>query len=71
MHFFSTVFARLSAQCGLRLGNFSEVGVLAIFHFTAPLNDCLSERNISYPPCTKRDTAWYLREASRIPFLQG
>ena len=45
-----TVFARLSAWCGCKLGIFSEVGVLAVFHFTAPLNDCRSEHNGRY--CT-------------------
>ena len=34
----------------MQVGNFSEVGVLAIFRFTAPLNDCRSERNGRY--CT-------------------
>ena len=45
-----TIFARLSAWCGCKLGNFSEVGVLANFRFTASLNDCLSERDGRY--CT-------------------
>ena len=39
-----TIFARLSAWCVYRLGKFSVEGLLAIFHFTAPLNDCRSER---------------------------
>ena len=46
----NTVFAWISAPCGCKLGIFSEVGVLAIFRFTAPLNDCRSERNGRY--CT-------------------
>ena len=42
--FIVTVFARLSARCGSRLGKFSEEGMLAVLCFTAHLNDCLSER---------------------------
>ena len=46
----TTVFPRLSARCECKLGNFSEVWVLAIVRFNAPLNDCRSERNGHY--CT-------------------
>ena len=42
------IFTRLSARCRCKLGNFSEVGVLAIFHLTTPLNDCRMDCNGRY-----------------------
>ena len=38
-----TVFARLSALCGCKLGNFSVAGVLSNICLTAPPNECRSQ----------------------------
>ena len=35
-----TVFARLSAPCGCKLGNFSVAGILSNIRITAPPNEC-------------------------------
>ena len=48
--FVFTVFTQLSAQCGQRLGKFSVEGMMTIIRFTAPLNDCRSQRISRY--CT-------------------
>ena len=60
----NTVFAWLRARCGCKLGIFSEVGVLAIIRFTAPLNDCRSERNGHY--CTFALSLFNLLRRSQI-----
>ena len=62
--FVCTVFARLSARCRCKLGNFSLVGVLAIFRFTAPVNDCRSEHYGRY--CTFALSLFNLLRRSQI-----
>ena len=57
----NTVFARLSAPCGCKLGIFSVTGVLSNICITAPPNEC---RSWCYVPQQEIADRWQLRSPS-------